>query len=565
MIIRLLKFIFGFIERYWKFLVVILLATIPFVWEWLISIAEVYSETVYEYLLIVGTAFFRRMIPYTLTSIVLSFFYYFYWRYFIARDIVSSYIANSIAMIIKHIADMSLVFLVGVIKSGKTSGIKFIIDVVSKYKTSQARKRMEYLKYKTMYVNYSAIDQYIDKNYEVGKVYLQIDRIRFVTQMMAKVRVPYKFRFRPIKLKFDTTEYKLLHILVEYLELYYIANLRGVHVVSNTSMRNNGEMAVIMHDSSNKLKEAPVLPIEKFVCYLRDEAGVTDNSRSRNAHYGGSREQYDDGKEQNLALIRHPDHSTGFTAILGQNVKETSGPIMRYIQMFIKTNIQGKEDFVIYETEIGILDDIQSYLVNRMYKRYDKKMRKAELLENDQSWHSYAFFVSKAWCMRKAAKIHNKWDNYLDKFNNHKKLIVWLMVFKEKLEEYVLCKRPIEIHYQSESLGLDLSKEIPYSAFSINIYYLANEVYGEYAEHQYDFLGDIRNRHAKCSLAVADRWSSPRKAKEEEIRNQGYLDMDEIIDLNKNGYKKEKENTTEKRSTKKPVNKRKTRNDWDLV
>lgn len=488
--------------------------------------------------------FFNRFFIYILLIPFFSVFTYIYYVYTYKNAFMNRLVRESETKAVEHLGQLHNFVLVGVIGTGKSAFLQYISTLLARDKLQRARKALDNISRKLLYANCntSDIDNYIKMNYDHKKYYSIDDYVNFSLSICEHFDYD---KDTDITVKFTINGHKLWFMIAYYVELYYITRLRGMNVLSNTAMMTNSQSTIILTEDLFLFSNKSTLPIEKYLVLLEDEKAITDNAKASSGQYGKENNfvQNNQDKQLNTILVRHYSAGTNTNISVAQSIEDITATQRRLYQTFVYIQSRSREDLLVFEKEIGYLNMLINKVEN-IYTNYENSRRaRVQKLYSNKSIESYIpipFVFSEKRLNKKAELIEKDIDDFVHSDNIYKRIIKYILEKIEKLEELLILKRQIEIHYSFSSLGKQVIDNEMIDAFAMNVYLLAKNIYSQYSTHNYEFLKEDLNRGCINSLAAARKWSGIQSTRDE-MKYSGYKAFDRILnraDDNKNTEKR---------------------------
>ncbi len=404
-----------------------------------------------------------------------------------------------------------------------------VVSVLATDKIYKATQRYNYLRSKLIfsYIDVSKLEIYIDNYFDYDKYYQPKELKKFITVLLEKLSIDPE---NTVKLKFVTEPVNIVELLEEFILLRYYSYFRVTNVLSNVAMKPNNISSVILTEPTIEFERISKIPTELYTIFFEDEKGIIDNAQ---ASVGMKENKVEDkGKHYYSMLLRHFTRGTSTYVSIVQRSEDIRAALRRMYQAFIYINPRSRKEYTVFDNEIYLLSKLFSYIQSKYNKKMSKKSNHYSSMINYTSYHSYIpipYFFSKERIKSKGIELRDKLLLYQTSNNNYNKLLKNISEKIEDLEEFLILKREVQVHYSATSLGKDIYKEDSiYDAFGMNIFLPAKEVYTQYSTYNYSFIKEKLNADCEESLNKARRWSGVQSTKEE-IKYSDYDQLNALL------------------------------------
>ncbi|MDR4969077.1 MAG: hypothetical protein RG740_05615, partial [Acholeplasmataceae bacterium] len=417
----------------------------------------------------------------------------FVYRYIIKILLLRALYEDTKGKVAKHISKLFYILVVGPIGTGKTKNTVAIAQMVEMDKINQMNEKL--YKINTLlhdHVNFPAFNAYIIENYNSTKVY---------TDEMYRDFVYRYFKGNLLalvgSLEFESFKtVKLLHILAEYVEIFYCLHIRGNHILSNTTIKsiNTGNFSLPIKESFFQIYRKNVLANEKYLVQIEDEKGVVDNSRIYARMDTASVKENDDGKDVHGMLQRHGSKGTSTYFVISQTEKDITANRRRLPNRFIE--LLNPMEIYIFKLEMTIINYFKTKAILKEYSVYKSMMHKARKLERLYRLRKKEKYLEKA------EAIYQEYMDFLDQPNKFKKRIKRYERINIFLGKYVYNIQYVFLHESEERIGKKGENEtVIRSSFPMMLAYPLSITYGNYDQHALYELFNSRNKAAKIPLS----------------------------------------------------------------
>lgn len=453
---------------------------------------------------------------------------YVVYQYMIKNSFIRLRVMESEEMIKKHLGKLQNIGVAGIVNSDKTSTWAFGVNVLERLKIDTMIDKINYIKNKCYFIDYNLIDNYIFDNLDIYKS--MSDRDYRLLSSAALQHFGYtKSYLQPVLIKTAFKYVSIINFIAEYIELFYILNIRPSNVVSNVAVysENTGSFPFVIKENYFTMYKDMDFKLEKYMLVLDDEKGVFDNYKSSMKRDAKSLDDNDDGKSEFSMLFRHPFKGTTTRIGIQQNLSDFVANQRRQYQAVM--NMDSHEDFVPYEFEKSIINRLIMFFTEQEFKYYNKKLK--------------YFNTIKKPC-KKYFKLAFKLRGYLDRKNNFKFIKSILFNLLDFLENKEIRIERVSLYFNTEDIGKDLYRDDPNTkslAFPLVLFVPKNRSWSYYDTHSYSSLFKKLKDNTKGSILTTKRFKST-TVTADEFDSMNYKVYNKMLDKieNKNNDLKEK-------------------------
>ena len=296
-----------------------------------------------------------------IASVVFNMFLY---RYIIRELVFERLCIEGMEKVFKHISSKYYLLTVGVIGGAKTSSNVMLTQYSELYKMNCIEDKLNIYKLHLFeYIDFVNLHEYIQKHYDLKKVYTEYDYRDFVIKYFTDQKLDPELLNH--ELSYDPFEkFTILQTLSVYIEYFYYQFFRSSHVLSNTTIisANTGNRSMPLMESLFTLYRTNELAYEKEVVIVEDEKGIVDNSRLYARLDKNSVSENDDGKDVHAMVSRHLGKGTVLILTIAQQLEDVTANRRRLAQGILES--LACRSIYYYSVESWLLRSLTDFMKN---------------------------------------------------------------------------------------------------------------------------------------------------------------------------------------------------------
>lgn len=405
-----------------------------------------YLKAKYPIFQIELNAYLVRMIQSIPLIILFTFFTFLAYKYIILLTAIIQKVQDTELKIRKHFGNLQNIGVAGITGSHKTSSWVFFIQVLEAFKIEKMIRKINYIKNKLYYIDFYLINDYINKNLDVYKTMAEEDYQKLATEMLIHLGY-HSLDKEPDMIDTAFKSVSIIRFMGDYIELYYILNLRGCNVVSNVAIysENTGSLPFIIKENYFTIFKNIDFKLEKYMIVFDDENGVFNNYKKTMKKTAAAIDDNDDGKSEMFMLIRHAFDGTTSRIGIQQNLSDFIANQRRQYQAVLNMG-NGNNEIVVYNFEKDLINRIIVYLDLKEIKYYHSKLK----LLNRFKRPTKRYF-----------KLAFKLNGYLDRPNLFKVIKARLVNILDFLENKEILVEHTSFYHNPEDIGKDVYRDNP--------------------------------------------------------------------------------------------------------